>query len=40
MEKEVQEYVKNLREGGAVINSAIVMAAVEGVVKNHDSNLL
>ena len=40
MEKEVQEYVKNLREGEAVINSAIVMAAAEGIVKNHDSNLL
>ena len=40
MDKEAQEYVKNLRESGAVINSAIVRAAAEGIVKNHDSNLL
>ena len=40
LDKEVQEYVKNLREAGAVINSSIVRAAAEGIVKNHDSNLL
>ena len=40
LDKEVQDYVKNLREAGAVINSAIVRAAAEGIVKNHDSNLL
>ena len=32
--------MKNLREAGAVINSGIVRAAAEGIVKNHDSNLL
>ena len=32
--------MKSLREAGAVINSAIVMAVAEGIVKNHDSNLL
>ena len=40
MDKEVQEYVKNLKEAGAVINSNIVRAAAEGIIKNHDSNLL
>ena len=40
LDKEVQEYVKNLRDAGAVINSAIVRAVAEGIVKNHDSNLL
>ncbi len=32
MDKEAQEYVKNLRESGAVINCAIVRAAAEGIV--------
>ena len=32
--------MKNLRDAGGVINSAIVRAAAEGIVKNHDSNLL
>ena len=40
LDKEAQEYVTNLREASAVINSAIVMAAAEGIVKNFDSNLL
>lgn len=40
LDKELQEYVLNLREAGAVINTAIVMAAAEGIVKNSDSNLL
>jgi hypothetical protein len=40
LDKEAQEYIINLREAGGVINSAIVMAAAEGIVKNFDSNLL
>ena len=33
-------YIKALRESGAVINTAIVRAAAEGIVKAEDSNLL
>ena len=40
MDKELQEYVKHLRDAGAVINAAIIMAAAQGIFKNHDSNLL
>ena len=40
LDKQVREYVKYLCERGAVINSAIVIAAGEGIVMNKDSNLL
>ena len=40
MDKQVREFVKYLRERGAVVNSAIVIAAAEGIVMNKDSNLL
>ena len=40
MGRQLQEYIKSLREAKAVINSAIVISAAEGIVKSHDSNLL
>lgn len=40
MDGEVQEYVKSLREAGAVVISAIVRGVAEGIVKKYDSNLL
>lgn len=40
LDVQVQEYVKSLRENGGVVNSAIVMAGAEGIVKSYDSNLL
>lgn len=40
LDQEVQAYLRALREKGAVVNSAIVIACAEGVVKNVDSNLL
>lgn len=40
LDNQVKDYIKSLREAGAVINSAIVMAVAEGIVKNHDSNML
>ena len=40
MDKELQTYVENLREGECVINSNIVMGVEEGIVKRYDSNLL
>lgn len=40
LDNQVKEYIKSLREAGAVINSAIVTAVAEGIVKNDDSNKL
>ena len=40
LDKLVELYLKELRSKGAVVNSAIVMAAAEGIVKTKDSNLL
>ena len=40
LEKQVQTYLKSLRENGAVINTAIAMACADGIVKSYDSNLL
>jgi len=40
MDRQLQEYIKSLREAKAVINSAIVISAAEGIVKSHDSSLL
>ena len=40
MDVQVQEYVKSLLESGGVVNSRIVMAGAEGIVKSYDSNLL
>ena len=36
----MRAYVTSLRANGAVVNTAIVMSYAEGIVKNHDSNLL
>ena len=36
LDKQVQEYIKSLRNGHAVVNTAIVLA----VVKGHDANFL
>ena len=40
MDRQLQEYIKSLREAKAVINSANVISAAEGIVKSHDSSLL
>ena len=40
LDKQVQEYMKYLRNGHAVVNTGIVLAVVEGVVKGHDPSLL
>ena len=37
---QVQEYIKNFRENGGVVNSAIVMAAAVGIIESCDSILL
>ncbi len=40
LDSYVQNYIKSLGEAGAVVNSAITIAVAEGIVKQHDSNLL
>ena len=40
LDDQVKKYVNYLRKSGAVINSAIVMAVAEGIIRIHDSNLL
>lgn len=40
MDAKVQDYVKCLRENGAVANSAIVMAGATGIIKGYNSSLL
>ena len=39
LDLQVQEYFKSLRGNGGMVNSAIVMAGAEGIVKSCDSNL-
>ena len=36
LDKQVQSYLAALRESGAVVNTAIVIACAMGVVKSHD----
>ena len=40
LDQQVQAYVNTLRLNGGVVNTAIVIATGEGIVKDHDSNLL
>ena len=40
LDERVQRYLIALRERGAVINTSIVLACAEGLIKNQDSNLL
>lgn len=40
LDEQVRQYLTTLRKAGAVINTAIVLACAEGVVKSEDSNLL
>ena len=40
LDKQVQAYLTVLRQNGAVVNTAIVIACANGVVRSCDSNLL
>ena len=40
LDRQVQAYINSLRKSGAVVNTAIVMACAEGIVRSKDSNLL
>ena len=40
LDAKVQQYIKEMRKNGVVINTSVVMAAAEGIVMHHDANLL
>ena len=40
LDAQVKQYVLHLRDKGAVVNTAIVQACAEGIVKNYDKRLL
>ena len=40
LDKQVRAYVTSLRCNSAVVNTAIVISCAEGMIKNHNSNLL
>ena len=40
LDNRVQLYVKEMHTTGVVINTAVMMAAAEGIVKHHDANLV
>ena len=39
-DKELQEYVRYLRATGAAVNTAVVIASVEGILLSKDANIL
>jgi len=40
LDRQVQDYIKYLREQGTAINTRVVMASAEGIVKSKDATLL
>ena len=40
LDARVECFLKPLRSNGAVINTAIVLATADGIIRNHDSSLL
>ena len=40
LDKQVRDYIKYLRMRGTAVNTAVVMASAEGIVKSKDANLL
>ena len=40
LEKQVKTYIGYLRERGAVVNATIVLGVAQGIMRNHNSNLL
>ena len=40
MDVQVQAYISELRANGYLVNTAIVIATGQGIVKDYDSNLL
>ena len=39
LDRQVQEYLRYLREQGSAVTSAIAIVTAEGVVRNVDANL-
>ena len=39
LDNQLRDYVKHLRDAGAIVNPAIVISAAEGLIKSHASNL-
>ena len=40
LDKQVREYVRDLRAMGVTINTAVVLASVEGIIMHKDANFL
>ena len=40
LDQQVREYIRDLRAQGVVINTAVVLGAVEGIIMHKDANLL
>ena len=40
MDRQVEVFLKQLRENGYVINTVIVIATTERIIQNHGSSLL
>ena len=40
LDKQVQAYLSDFREGATVVNTAIAIDCAQGLVKHYDSNLL
>ena len=40
LDKQVQAYLLDLREGSTVVNTAIAIGCAQGLVQHYDSNLL
>ena len=37
LDKEIQAYIKHMREASSAVNTEVVIAAAEGILMNHDS---
>lgn len=40
LDKQVQSYIKYLRERGTAVNTAVIMASAEGIVKSKDAQFI
>lgn len=38
LDKQVQQYVKHMRETGVAVNTDVVIAAAEGILINQDAD--
>ena len=40
LDKQIREYISNLRARGVVINTSVVLASEEGIIMYRDANML